>query len=341
MSISAGHSHNLAIKSDGTLWAWGQNVYGQFGNGTKGVRSNVFAMIDVPVPGAPGKDWKQAVAGGSHSFGIKRDGTLWAWGNNWAGQLGISSTNDSLVPVQIGLSTNWVKVWAGLCNGAGLQSDGSLWFWGDNPALRTQVGRSGRNLLAPQLISPGVRWVDAAFGNMLVLGVTSDGLLLAWGRYAINYSTNSAPADVPVGIGSDSDWAACYSAEWARELYAVLRKKNGTIWIMESSVATGNKVRFTEVMVPKPFVALAAGGGGGLDANGMHDGVCAGVGLSNDGEVWTWGRGLGALGYTRGQPALQFCASLAGRIGVGVHWGYPRPIPSGNEPRVVEVEPER
>jgi len=81
VSITAGSAHGLAIKSDGTLWAWGQNIYGGFGVGTKGMPT----MSNIPIPAAPGKDWKQAAACGAFSIALKKNGTLWAWGNNWAG----------------------------------------------------------------------------------------------------------------------------------------------------------------------------------------------------------------------------------------------------------------
>ena len=68
-----------------------------------------------------------------HTVALKKDGTLWAWGNNWAGSLGTGSTNNSAVPVQVGSATNWIKVWAGMLETVALQSDGSLWYWGDNP----------------------------------------------------------------------------------------------------------------------------------------------------------------------------------------------------------------
>src|SRR5579862_3891947 len=65
-----------------------------------------------------------------HGVALKRDGTLWSWGNNWAGQLGDGTTNYSRVPVQVGSSTNWTRIWANLIENVGQQTDGTLWFWG-------------------------------------------------------------------------------------------------------------------------------------------------------------------------------------------------------------------
>lgn len=138
ISISAGTSHCLAIKSDGTLWAWGMNLHYNLGDGTKITRA-------VPVPSIPGNDWKQAAAGGAHSFALKNNGSLWAWGNNWAGQLGVGDKKDSPKAKQVGTSANWGKIWAGGIQTVGLQTDGSLWFWGS----RDGESAATDNLLVP------------------------------------------------------------------------------------------------------------------------------------------------------------------------------------------------
>jgi alpha-tubulin suppressor-like RCC1 family protein len=78
--VSAGTDHNLALKTDGTIWAWGANYDSQLGDGTRTMRSS-------PVPSVPGNDWTQVVAGFVSSYALRKDGTLWAWGLNNFGQL--------------------------------------------------------------------------------------------------------------------------------------------------------------------------------------------------------------------------------------------------------------
>ena len=118
VDVAAAYSHCLAIKSDGTLWAWGGNFSYQLGDGTKISRST-------PVPSVSGTDWKQVAVAGGISYALKNDGTLWSWGNDWAGRNKINTN-----AVQVGTSANWIKIWAGEGQTVGLQSDGSLWFWG-------------------------------------------------------------------------------------------------------------------------------------------------------------------------------------------------------------------
>jgi len=96
IAIAAGAYHSLALKNDGTVWAWGYNNYGQLGNG-----SNIFySNVPVQVSSLTGVI-AVAAMGSSHSLALKNDGTVWAWGANGTGQLGIGNYTDKNVPVQV------------------------------------------------------------------------------------------------------------------------------------------------------------------------------------------------------------------------------------------------
>jgi len=286
VGISAAAARNLAIKSDGTIWTWGESVQGRFGRPT---------TIPRPVPAAPGSDWKQAAAGGIHVVALKRDGTLWGWGNNWAGSVGIDSTNGSTLPVQIGPATNWVMVWASTLESVALQSDGSLWYWGDNPdpAFPQEAGR----ICVPTRVSADTNWVDVGFGVNTVFALKSDGTLWAWGREAHVYTGASNPAeDVrPARVGTDSDWQSISAAPgwWCQGLI----KKDGSLWLMDASDGKPNGPRspYKPVQFRRaPFkgdYAAYAGGAVHAAAPGVHGPI--GVVLTREGEVWTWGMVLG------------------------------------------------
>jgi alpha-tubulin suppressor-like RCC1 family protein len=292
ISISAGTSHNVAVKSDGTLWAWGENLHGQFGVGTAG-REN--PMANIPVPAAAGNDWKQAAAGGIHTLAIKKDGTLWAWGNNWAGSLGTGTTINSTVPVQVGSATNWIKVWAGTLESVAMQSDGSLWYWGDNPD--PAVDMKNGQILVPTPISPDTNWVDVGFGPWTVFAIKADGTLWTWGRNAHVYSAaqDQTLDTIPTRVGTNSDWQsipAC-GVWWCQGL----TKKDGSLWFMDASEGQPNgprspykAVRFKRVELHKDVIAYVAGAAHAA-APGVHGPI--GVALTRDGEVWTWGLMLG------------------------------------------------
>ena len=284
--ISAGESHNLATKSDGTLWMWGESVQGRFARPT---------AISTPVLAAPGNDWIQAAAGGIHSVALKKDGTLWGWGNNWAGSVGIDSINGSSVPVQIGSATNWIKVWASILETVAMQADGSLWYWGDNPnpAIKQDVERISN----PTRISPDTNWVDVGFGVNTVLAIKSDGTLWTWGRQADRYTGASDVTQnvIPTRVGTNSDWQSiCATSGWWCN---GLIKKDGSLWFMDASEGKPNgpqnpyqPVQFRPAEFQKEYVAYAAGAVHAAAA-GVHGPI--GVVLTPNGEVWTWGMVLG------------------------------------------------
>jgi len=306
VGISAGDNHNLAVKSDGTLWTWGESV---------NVTSSRWREMFTPTLAAPGNDWKQAAAGGYFSAALKKDGTLWTWGDNWAGQLGIGSTNKSVAPVQVGGATNWARVWAGLLETVAMQSDGSLWYWGEN--LDPAFGQFTGQIVSPKRISPDTNWVDVGFGNGTVFAIKSDGTLWTWGRNADRYTgaTNTAQDAIPTRVGTDSDWQSiCATAGW---WINGLTKKDGSLWLMDGSSGYPNgprppyfPVKFRRIELQKNYVAYAAGA---IHVAGTGNHRPVGVLLTRDGEVWTWGVVLGD------PPTLKsrwqaLCASVERRL---------------------------
>jgi len=224
VNVAVGGATTVALKSDGTIWAWGENLYGQLGDGTT-VHSRA-----TPVRSVPGDDWKQVATAGPHSLALKRDGTLWSWGNNWAGQLGVGTTNYSRVPVRVGSSTNWIRIWANLIQNVGQQTDGSLWFWGWD-YTRSQQGSS---IPVPTRVSPDTNWVDVGMGDWMVFAIKADGTLWAWGREAHLFTgtTNANANSSPLRVGTDSDWRVC--APFCQKQPAFM-KTDGSLWVFEGS----------------------------------------------------------------------------------------------------------
>jgi hypothetical protein len=150
VKIETGNLHSLALRSDGTLWAWGSNTSGQLGDGSTARRL-------APVQIGADADWLDIFAGGDHSFALKNNKTLWAWGDNSYGQLGNgTSGNKLLAPAQVNPDVDWVIIYAAPEHTLALKANGSLWAWGNN--TYGQLGDGTKlNQLAPELIS-GTVW---------------------------------------------------------------------------------------------------------------------------------------------------------------------------------------
>jgi hypothetical protein len=174
-AIAAGDGgHSLALKNDGTVWAWGDNEYGELGNGT-----NTNSNVPVQVSGLTGIT---AIAGGVvHSIAVKNDGTVWAWGNNGNGQLGNGTNTNSNLPVQVSGLTGVTSIAGGLYHSLALKNDGTVWAWGNNGNGQLGNGTFSNSNLPVQV--SGLTGVTAiAGGNYHSLALKNDGTAWAWGN---------------------------------------------------------------------------------------------------------------------------------------------------------------
>ena len=173
-TASAGYTHSLAIKTDGTLWAWGDNAFGQLGIGTTTHRN-------VPTRVGTGTDWLRVAAGNWYSLGIKSNGTLWAWGYNTFGQLGIGSTSNRTTPTQVGTATDWVAISAGYNHTLAIRANGTLWAWGSNNAGALGIGSTVDQINVPTQVGTATNWSKVAAGQFFSLGFRTNGIMWGWG----------------------------------------------------------------------------------------------------------------------------------------------------------------
>ena len=134
-AVFAGSMHTVAIKTDGSLWAWGRNDGGQLGDGTGGDDTDVNnkpTPVPVKINGVIDKDWESVSGGLNHTIAHKRNGTLWAWGKNGDGQLGLGDKIIRTIPTRLGVAADLVGVSAGEKHSAALRRSGILWTWGSN-----------------------------------------------------------------------------------------------------------------------------------------------------------------------------------------------------------------
>jgi alpha-tubulin suppressor-like RCC1 family protein len=128
VSIAVGLSHVVAVKNDGTVWTWGWNLNGTLGDGS----SDIKRSIPGQVPGLT--NIKSIAANGAiHTIALKNDGSLWAWGENYQGQLGNGTQQHQFTPIQLSI-TNVAAIGNGAHSSFAIQQDGKVWAWGWNTA---------------------------------------------------------------------------------------------------------------------------------------------------------------------------------------------------------------
>ena len=281
--VAAGDYHTLAIRSDGTLWAWGRNDYGQLGDGT---------IVNKSIPTQLGIDtnWVTIDAFGYNSMALKTDGSLWAWGWNYNGQNGNGNFGNGaqdLVPTRVGLDNDWIKIAVG---GFGIKSNGTLWGWNVNQDNRLGTDDNLPHY-TPFQIGSDTDWVDITNGGNQTLAIKTNHTLWGWGLNKLG-SLAIGPADdtvfitVPTQTGNNTaDWlkvvaGGCCSAK--------MIKTDGSLWAMGAiqNLGTGSSYLLN---TPNHV---------GIDTNWKtvvttnHSGA-----IKNNGTLWTWGNNtVGQMG---------------------------------------------
>ncbi len=192
-AVAGGLGHTIALKSDGTVWAWGNNDYGQLGDGTGGVADR-YTPVQVKGPGGVGVlTGVTAIASGSYSsIALQGDGTVWAWGWNDTGQLGDGTTTDRYTPVQVkgpggvGVLTGVTAISSDWHHTIALKGDGTVWAWGYNYYGQLGDGTATDRHTPVQVkgyagwgVLTGITAVASASTHNIAL--TSDGTVYAWG----------------------------------------------------------------------------------------------------------------------------------------------------------------
>jgi uncharacterized protein (TIGR03437 family) len=304
VAIACGYQHSLALRNDGTVWAWGENQYGQLGNESNaGCIAIATACSNVPVQ-VNGLTGAVAIGGGySTSLAVKSDGTVWVWGYNVHGQLGDSTNTNSDLPVQVSGLTGLVKIAGGLYHTLALKSDGTVWAWGYN--VEGELGNgSSANSNTPIAVDGLTGVVAVAGGGAIIatdtpfatdplvssLGVAalghsltlkSDGTVWAWGdnQYGQLGNGSNANSHVPVAVSGLNGVVAIA----AGGIHSLALKGDGTVWAWgdnsRGQIGNGSNVNSDVPVVvsgPNGVVAIAAGA--------YHS-----LALKGDGTVWAWG----------------------------------------------------
>lgn len=277
-SAALGEDHALAVKADGSLWAWGSNnYYGQLGTGT------LYDWKAEPVPVLVGSGFSAVAAAGATSYAVKTDGTLWAWGENFGGQIGDGTRE--LRPLPVFVASDTAAVMAAIWGHAfAVKSDGSLWAWGD-------WGGSSTERISPVKIGEG--FVSVAFP----LGLVSDGTLWEW-------SSDAFGQPALVGEG--------FRAVAAGGGHSIAARLDGTVWAWgpDASAQPSLSSHQSPVQIGAGYAAVSAGTG-------------SVIALKTDGSAWQWGWDCQGGVYPPAQFGDGFASAVAGAYalrGDGTIW---------------------
>lgn len=314
IAIAAGRYHTLALKQDGTVWAWGNNTLGQLGDGT-----TTNKQSPVQVPGLTGIT--AISAGDSHSVARKSDGTVYTWGLNNVGQLGDGTTTTRLSPVVVtGLVAQTIT--SGTYHILAIKADGSVWAWGANNLGQLGDGTTV-NRTAPVRSGTLVNVVEVAAGGYHSLAVKSDGTLWSWGYNSFGQLGlgNQTDSLVPLAVNGITTAAAV----GAGAFHSLVRLANGTV-LSAGDNENGEAGRGSATLNFTTFAAIAAETPCLLPApapSTLGQRLTAGqdrtMAIYNDGTVWGSGsNGNGELGdgSTTNRTAPVAVSGLTNALGV-------------------------
>lgn len=238
LRVVAGPRHCFAISTSGQVWAWGDNTYGQLGLGDKVSRSTPTLIPNLTLQ----RDWEdylRAIAAGrTHTIAIGADGrTVYAWGDNSKGQLGIGNNLPQLSPVVVSASLSPWQIAAGDSFSMLLAGSGKVYTWGDNTYGQLGGGTVGGTRLLPGLISGPTTGYRIAAGTSHCLLVTDNGgKCWSWGRNQKGQLGDGTTVDrsSPVGVNVPvyswmQNFNSCYSMVAAGDAHSLLLQNSGQI----------------------------------------------------------------------------------------------------------------
>tara|TARA_B100001250_G_scaffold407875_1_gene429373 strand:+ start:169 stop:1383 length:1215 start_codon:yes stop_codon:yes gene_type:complete len=300
----------MATKTDGTLWMWGNNQRGQLGQNSLTQRSS-----PVQIPGTTWPTDPNHVDKSASMSCIKTDGSLWSWGYNWQGQAGTNvGLNHLSSPTQLP-GTTWSKLGSARTTRMAIKTDGSLWTWGGN-----QYGTQGvndRTSRSSPIQIPGSTWNDVNGGLNCVISTKTDGTLWMWGDNQESDGqlgqNNTTTYSSPVQIGTDTTWNTGNLKIVTNKFASMAIKTDGSLWAwgynaygnLGQNEGTNWKSSPVQIGTDTTWNKLSTWEEAGFTA------------IKTDGSLWIWGRGSwrGALGQSN-----EVTYSSPKQIGSGTDW---------------------
>lgn len=333
--MSGGYEHTLALSADGNAYAWGDNGYGELGDGTTTSSGTPVAVSRGAIPAVV--SITQIAAGGYHNLALGSDGRVYAWGQGTTGQLGDGAATNALAPVAVAAGAipagvSITQVAAGNFHSLALGSDGHVYAWGNNADDQLGNGNAPTAANVPVAVSAGaipsgVSITQIAAGGDHSLALGTDGRVYAWGYGGdgeVGNGTTTARVGTPVQVSAGAIPASVSITRIAGgSNHSLALGNDGHVyaWGRGGDGELGNATT-TDSSVP---VAVAAGGvPPGVSITQIAAGDHHSLALGDDGQAYAWGANtFGQLGNgtTTGSsvPAVvsQPAGSTIGVIGSG------------------------
>jgi alpha-tubulin suppressor-like RCC1 family protein len=285
-TVAAGAYHSLMLRKTGTVWAWGQNQYGQLGT------SGVPTVVTTPTPVASLPAVKAIATGIGHSLALDLDGQVWAWGQNASGQVGLGSAVGTVpMPTKVPGLTGIQRIAASGNYSLALDSDGQVWAWGQNTSGQVGTGTPSIAVPLPVRVTglPAIRAIAAGLNHVLALDTA--GGVWAWGQNTsgqVGTGATSTTVLTPTRMAS-LPRARAIAAGAGHSL--VLEEPSGNVWAWgQNNFGQVGGLGTASILVP----ALVSGMSG---ATSIVAGHYFSMAILGNGSVKTWGQNTsGQLG---------------------------------------------
>jgi alpha-tubulin suppressor-like RCC1 family protein len=274
-------SSNFIIKSNGTLWSSGNNTRGQLGSGDLRLR---YKLIQIGTD----TNWLYVTSSNAYSSlfasaGIKTDGTLWTWGTNTNGVLGLGNNTNYYTPQKVGVDTNWSKISIGSNHMMAIKSNGTLWAWGMNTFGQLGTG-SSTSYNSPQQIGVATNWSKIFCGEYSSFAIKTDGTLWATGYNfygTLGVGNNNVIYQIFLKVGT-STWNIITSSNYS----TLGLKTDGTLWSWgynnNGQLGLGNLTNYNSPQQIGTSTWIKISNKQGYGSKG----------IKSDGTLWSWGNTL-------------------------------------------------
>ena len=297
------------------VFYWGPGGYGT------GLDDNITRSSPTQIPGTQWDSGKKSIGKNDYETHLlKRDGTLWGWGDNGNGTLGVNDTQKRSSPTQIP-GTEWSQITGGYTHSGCLKSDGTLWTWGENS--QGQLGHNDKvNTSSPRQV-PGTQWAAASGGRRGFIATKTDGTLWSWGQslygeggYGLSTSPTAARSS-PVQLPG-TEWTTDFNKMHLGYQNAKVFKTDGTLWTWGRNnygmLGMNNKVQYSSpVQLPGTQWSII-----NVGSNSYSGGI-----INTSGELYTFGyHSAGRLGLNDGNTSYSSPRQVPGTQWTSISFMY-------------------